>query len=109
VAGRVYSTPAVSERKSLVEDDLAPKISCESCHTASPHKEGKLNDHTDMVACQSCHIPEFARAHATEMTWDWSKAGKLKDGKPYIEKGEFGRPVYKSIKGEFSWEKNVVP
>ncbi|MFO7862197.1 MAG: tetrathionate reductase family octaheme c-type cytochrome [Desulfosalsimonas sp.] len=109
VAGRVYSTPAVSERKSLVEDDLAPKISCESCHTASPHKEGKLNDHTDMVACQSCHIPEFARAHATEMTWDWSKAGRLKDGKPYIEKGKFDRPVYKSIKGEFGWEKNVEP
>ncbi|MBS3756391.1 MAG: tetrathionate reductase family octaheme c-type cytochrome [Desulfobacterales bacterium] len=109
VSGRVYSTPAVSERKSLVEDDLAPKISCESCHTATPHKDDKINDHTDMVACQSCHIPEFARAHATEMTWDWSKAGRLKEGKPYIEKGKYDRPVYKSIKGTFTWEKDVVP
>ncbi len=109
VSGRVYSTPAVAERKSLVEDDLAPKISCESCHTATPHTEAKLNDHTDKVACQSCHIPEFARAHATQMSWDWSTAGKLKDGNPYQEKGEYGRPTYKSIKGDWTWEKNVTP
>ena len=109
VSGRVYSTPAVAERKSLVENDLAPKISCESCHTATPHKEVKLNDHTDMVACQSCHIPAFARAHSTQMSWDWSTAGKLKDGNPYQEKGEYDRPVYKSIKGNFTWQKDVVP
>ncbi len=110
IAGRVYSTPAVTHRKSLVESDLVPKIMCESCHTATPHKSGhKANDHTDRVACQSCHIPTFARAHATKMWWDWSTAGKLKDGNPYQEKGEWDRPVYKSIKGDFRWEKNVVP
>ncbi len=110
IAGRVYSTPASIDRKSLVEHDLVPKIMCESCHTASPHEIGdKMNDHTDRVACQSCHIPTFAREHPTKMWWDWSKAGKLKDGKPYQELGEFDRPVYKSIKGEFRWEKDVIP
>lgn len=110
IAGRVYSTPAVTHRKSLVESDLVPKIMCESCHTATPHKSGaKLNDHTDRVACQSCHIPTFARAHATMMWWDWSTAGKLKEGKPFIEKGEYDRPAYKSIKGNFTWDKNVTP
>ena len=110
IAGRVYSTPAVTHRKSLVESDLVPKIMCESCHTATPHKKGhKANDHTDRVACQSCHIPKFARAHATMMWWDWSTAGKLKDGKPYREKGEWDRPTYKSIKGTFKWDKNVTP
>lgn len=109
VSGRVYSTPAVSEPKSLVEDDLADKISCRSCHTQTPHGDKKLNDHTDTVSCQTCHIPEFAREHATQMTWDWSEAGKLKDGKPYIEKGKYDRPVYKSIKGEFTWKKDVEP
>jgi octaheme c-type cytochrome (tetrathionate reductase family) len=110
IAGRVYSTPAVTHRKSLVESDLVPKIMCESCHTATPHKDDhKANDHTDKVACQSCHIPEFARAHATMMWWDWSTAGKLKDGKPYREKGEWDRPTYKSIKGSFEWDKNVTP
>jgi hypothetical protein len=68
-----------------------------------------MNDHTDRVACQSCHIPKLARVNPTKMKWDWSKAGKLKDGKPYQEEGPYGKPTYKSIKGEFSWKKNVVP
>ena len=110
IAGRIYTNPAVEMRKSLIEDDLAPKITCVSCHSSEPHKTAsKMNDHTDVVSCQACHIPKFARVNPTMVWWDWSKAGKLKDGKPVIEEGEFGKPVYKSIKGEFKWEKNVVP
>lgn len=110
VAGRIYATPASMHRKSLIEDDLTPKIMCESCHSDQPHKAGlKPNDHTDKVACQSCHIPEFARANPTKMWWDWSKAGKLKDGKPYAEEGDFGKHSYRSIKGEMRWDKNVKP
>ena len=110
IAGRVYTTPAAENRKSLVQDDLAHKITCESCHTVQPHKyHDKMNDHTDKVACQSCHIPEFARVNPTKMSWDWSTAGKKKDGKPYEEKGPYGKPVYDSKKGNFIWEKNVRP
>ncbi|MFH2058714.1 MAG: tetrathionate reductase family octaheme c-type cytochrome [Pseudomonadota bacterium] len=110
IAGRIYTNPAVETRKSLIEDDLAPKITCVSCHSNEPHKnDSKMNDHTDVVSCQACHIPKFARVNPTKMWWDWSKAGKMKDGKPYIENGPFGKPIYKSIKGEFKWEKNVVP
>ncbi len=111
VAGRIYSNPAMMDRKSLVEHDLQPKIMCESCHTATPHKAGsKPNDHTDKVACQSCHIPEFARVHPTKMNWDWSTAGKKNaEGKPFAKKGELGKPVYDTKKGDFIWKKNVVP
>ncbi|WP_320172520.1 tetrathionate reductase family octaheme c-type cytochrome [Maridesulfovibrio sp.] len=112
IAGRIYSTPAATERKSLLEDDLGSKIMCESCHSARPHKSElgmKLNDHTDKVACQSCHIPTFARVLPTKMWWDWSKAGKKKDGKPYVVKDDMGKPVYMTKKGEMRWEKNVVP
>ena len=110
IAGRLYTRPAAAERKSLIEDDMASKITCESCHSNLPHKtDSKMNDHTDKVACQSCHIPEYARVNPTKMWWDWTKAGDLKDGKPYVVKGEFGKPTYKSIKGEFRWEKNVQP
>ena len=111
IAGRLYTRPAAAERKSLIEDDMASKITCESCHSSLPHKkaDSKMNDHTDKVSCQSCHIPEFARVNPTKMWWDWTKAGDLKDGKPYVTKGEFGKPTYKSIKGEFRWEKNVQP
>lgn len=110
IAGRIYSKPAFTERKSLIENDLTAKISCESCHSSTPHEAGhKANDHTDKVACQSCHIPEFARVLPTKMSWDWSKSGKLKDGKKYKEKGPLGTFDYMSIKGQMRWDKNVAP
>jgi octaheme c-type cytochrome (tetrathionate reductase family) len=110
IAGRVYTKPAATDRKSLIEDDLTTKITCESCHSSTPHKaDSKANDHTDKVACQSCHIPEFARVNPTKMSWDWSQSGKLKDGKPYKTKDEFGKHDYLSIKGQMKWAKNVKP
>jgi len=110
VAGRVYGTPASKTRKSLLEHDLEPKIMCESCHSDKPHRSSdKMNDHTDKVACQTCHVPEIAKVIPVQTWWDWSKAGKKKDGKPYSVDGPLGRPVYRSIKGENKWEKNVTP
>lgn len=110
IAGRVYTSPAATTRTSLVEDDMTSKITCESCHTHTPHKAGsKANDHTDKVACQSCHIPEFARVNPTKMSWDWSQAGKTKDGKKYKTKGAFGKYDYMSIKGQMKWAKDVKP
>ncbi len=56
-------------------------ISCLDCHDEKPHSEDhpllkKLNDHIHSLACQTCHIPTFAKAKPTLMFWDWSKAGK---------------------------------
>ena len=110
IAGRMYTAPAYTDRKSLIEDDLTAKITCESCHSATPHKSGsKANDHTDKVACQSCHIPTMARVNPTKMSWDWSKAGRKKNGKPYKTKDEFGKYDYMSIKGQMKWDKNIKP
>jgi octaheme c-type cytochrome (tetrathionate reductase family) len=110
IAGRVYTTPATEGRTSLIEDDLASKITCESCHGNQPHKtESKPNDHTDKVACQSCHIPAFARVNPTKMMWDWSTAGKKKNGKPFMVKDELGKPKYFTKKGDMRWAKNVKP
>ena len=86
--------------------------SCESCHGDVPHKtNAKLNDHTDKVACQTCHIPEFARGGvATKTWWDWSTAGKMgPDGKPLNIKDEHGHFSYMATKGDFKYEENVVP
>ena len=110
IAGRIYSNPAATERKSLLEDDQTSRIMCESCHSATPHKtNAKANDHTDKVACQACHIPEFARAKPTKMSWDWSTAGKKKDGKPFTVDGPYGKHSYDTKKGDFVWEMNVQP
>ena len=110
VAGRAYKTPAAEERISLIQDDQVARITCVSCHTDQPHESGhKANDHTDKVSCQACHIPTFARKVPTKMSWDWSTAGKKKDGKPLIEKGPLGKPSYDGRKGNFVWQKDVKP
>ncbi|WP_319773773.1 tetrathionate reductase family octaheme c-type cytochrome [Breoghania sp.] len=94
--------------------------SCESCHGTKPHPGNsiiatKLNHHTDRIACQTCHIPSFARGGvATKTAWDWSTGGKLKDGKPYHEENfvqSDGKHLhtYLSTKGDFEWGENVVP
>ncbi len=85
------------------------RATCEQCHEENPHKDELINEHTIKVACQTCHIPVYAKVNPTKMHWDWSTVGKLKDGKPYAEKDEDGNVTYLSIKGTFKWEKNVKP
>ena len=85
---------------------------CQSCHGQAPHKkEAKLNTHTAKVACQTCHIPAFARGDVpTKMSWDWSTAGKRdKDGKPLVIKNEEGHTTYIGTKGDFVYGENVRP
>jgi hypothetical protein len=43
------------------------------------------------------------------MLWDWSTAGKKKDGKPFLVKDELGKPSYFTKKGDMKWAKNVKP
>lgn len=88
------------------------RATCESCHGQTPHeRRSKLNDHTDRVACQTCHIPAFARgARMTKVRWDWSTAGRMTaDGKPFHEEGAHGYTTYTSKKGDFVWGADVPP
>lgn len=121
ISGSRYATivtdPHAAER---APGAAAAVAACDTCHTDSPHPATviglKLNDHTDRVACQSCHIPEFARGGiATKTLWDWSTAGQMNaEGKPYSEPGYTQAngtvlPGYASTKGSFTWAENVVP
>ncbi len=109
ISGRSYKLTEETDRRSLLDDDQIKRITCYSCHSEKPHKDGKLNDHTDKVACQTCHIPAFARKNSTKMRWDWSTAGKRdENGKPVVVMAD-GRSVYDGMKGDFRWEKNVKP
>lgn len=85
-------------------------VTCLDCHDAEPHEKKALNKHTDRVACQTCHIPEFARHYATKMSWDWSTS-KSPKGLTDEEKkiSENGHPVYNFMKGNFVYEKDVIP
>lgn len=80
-------------------------ISCAACHEEQPHKNKTLNDHIDAIACETCHIPTFAREEPTKTWWDWSTAGQDK----VVGPDEFGMQAYDKNKGDFTWDKNIVP
>jgi len=99
IKGKVYSLSSMNRNRS----------ECEQCHTSSPHEQSILNEHTYKVACQTCHIPIYAKVNATKTHWDWSTAGKLKNGEPYSEEDADGNHTYLSVKGSFVWGKNLKP
>lgn len=80
-------------------------IGCESCHDSAPHSNKRLNTHTASVACQTCHIPFFARNEPTKMNWDWSTAGS--DQPETVD--EYGKHTFMKKKGSFVWKKMVQP
>ena len=94
------------------KQDKRNPTTCQACHGQAPHKKiAKLNDHTDKVACQTCHIPRFARGSvATKMSWDWSTSGKrAPDGKPLVVKNADSHEIYNGKKGDFVLAENVIP
>jgi hypothetical protein len=71
--------------------DLDKPLECASsgCHDASPHDSSELNKHTARVACQTCHIPVYAKnandsdaTEATEVDRNW-QAGSHSSTPPY--------------------------
>lgn len=113
VAGSRYA-PNVSDTQGI---DIPGKTdgaraSCQSCHGDAPHLEdARLNDHTDKLACQTCHIPEYSRGdYASKEWWDWSTAGQLgADNTPLSKADARDHEIYNSKKGDFRWEENVIP
>ncbi|MEN8214152.1 MAG: tetrathionate reductase family octaheme c-type cytochrome [Pseudomonadota bacterium] len=94
-------------------DDYS-RATCESCHGSTPHPatvNNKINDHTDKIACATCHIPTYARGGIPSKTWwDWSTAGKKDaDGKPIKLKNKQGKVTYVTKKGDFKWGENLQP
>lgn len=110
-SGSRYAATAKDKHGFDLPKDDHNRATCESCHGFVPHKEAKINNHTAKVACQTCHIPEFARGGiATKILWDWSTAGrKGTDGKPLFIKDEHGHLSYSAEKGDFKYGENVRP
>lgn len=102
IPGRIYNGEA--------------RVLCEDCHSGdqAPHQDSALSDalnqHTENLACQTCHIPAFARGQATKMSWDWSVAGdRDENGKYVVRKDDSGHVVYDGRKGAFTVGDNVTP
>ncbi|WP_428240746.1 tetrathionate reductase family octaheme c-type cytochrome [Gynuella sp.] len=87
------------------------RATCVSCHGDRPMQDERLNNHTDRVACQTCHIPAYARGGvATKTFWDWSKAGERnRRRKPIVEYDEAGRVTYASQKGAMQYGETLRP
>ena len=114
VPGSRYAPTAQDKGAAQIRGKIEKRnpTTCQACHGQAPHKKiAKLNDHTDKIACQTCHIPAFARGGVpTKMSWDWSTAGKMgPDGKPLTIKDAKGHPIYTAAKGDFVLGENVVP
>lgn len=76
-------------------------LSCADCHRGQVHADARVETHLARVACQTCHIPTFARRIPTKMTWDWSQAGdasRADDTHHYLK-----------IKGAFTYERDLNP
>jgi octaheme c-type cytochrome (tetrathionate reductase family) len=76
-------------------------VACTGCHADPEHRDARIDTHLRSVACQTCHVPTYARRIPTKATWDWSKAGdatRKEDPHGYLK-----------IKGEFTYEQDVLP
>lgn len=119
-AGSRYNTKARDDKGVGQPGAARSTASCQSCHDNDPHpaniKGLKLNDHTDKVACQTCHIPEYARGGVpTKSFWDWSTAGRMDENGKVIKEHNYTSSTgehyhtYLSTKGDFDYEENAKP
>ncbi|OYT11840.1 MAG: cytochrome C [Bacteroidetes bacterium 4572_112] len=102
ISGNVYTVSTSNKNRST----------CTQCHTTTPHKSVTLNNHFAQIACQTCHIPTYAKVNPTQVDWDWSTAGKLREGEPYHEEREISKDSiwkYGSKHGTGIYAKNLEP
>jgi len=98
--GKLYTLSSANEGR----------LSCTECHEGDVHQNNMLNRHNNKIACQTCHIPEYAKGVSTKMSWDWSTAGRVKaDGSKITEHDSLGNATYKSAKGTYKWAAHVIP
>ena len=98
--GRYYGLSSTNQRRAL----------CEDCHTAYPHTDDLVNEHTLKVSCKTCHIPTYAKVNPTKMSWDWSTATtQLENGEAISIYNADGEQIYFTDKGTFTWQQDAIP
>lgn len=118
-AGSHYDMMATDLEGTGKPGERRQSASCESCHGLEPHSKTevtglKLNHHVERVACETCHIPEYAKGGvATKTFWDWSqvdKTGKKGEGiEDYVQGDGKHRHGYLKHKGVFEYGEDVQP
>jgi octaheme c-type cytochrome (tetrathionate reductase family) len=93
-----------------ISSENKDRATCEQCHGNTPHNNQIINEHDLRIACQTCHIPYYAKANSTKMIWDWSTAGEVDEkGNPKHWNDQDGNHKYLGIKGTFIWDDHVEP
>lgn len=82
-----------------VNETPGEELKCANCHTTAPHDQAILNMHTNRVACETCHIPTFARTQATDMFRDWRKNHFIKKKGIY----DVNMKLEKNVVPEYRW------
>ena len=95
---------------SMTAPALEGRVQCEQCHGATPHGVvgmlgQHLDDHVRTIACETCHIPAFARTSPTLLRQDFSAAGQDRPE----ELDRYGMPTYDRRFGTLTWGMNQVP
>ncbi len=116
VPGSRYAPTAVDKDAAQMRGMTGERnpATCQSCHGQKPHKgeqAARLDNHSRVLACQTCHVPAMARGGvSTMLSWDWSTAGKRDEkGKPLSIRDDLGNPIYKGHKGTATFGDNVRP
>ncbi len=66
------SNHKISGRGIDLRQTEAPAPTCNACHGNTPHANVTLNRHAQgQLSCQVCHIREYAKGGATEISRDW--------------------------------------
>jgi octaheme c-type cytochrome (tetrathionate reductase family) len=97
------------------ENEVGPEhlvhATCTSCHDQDDvHDSPTLTQHTERIACQTCHIPQYGRAGPEMVHWDWSEAGRTNaDGSPVVERDDAGLLTYHGHYGAFAWDEHITP
>ncbi len=83
-------------------DEGVAMRACTDCHNPQSDHPQDIRRHLDKVACQSCHIPAYARAVSTDMLRDYRSSEVNARGlyEPTITRGSNVIPVYAFWNGE---------
>ncbi|RQV94600.1 MAG: tetrathionate reductase family octaheme c-type cytochrome, partial [Calditrichaeota bacterium] len=95
----------IKGRSMAIITDESNRVLCTDCHESNVHDNEKLNTHSEKIACQTCHIPVYAKAKPTKIYWDWSTSGSDKKA----PKDKFGLATYSKEKGDFVWDVKIKP
>ncbi len=64
------------QRRLEKDQGIRQATGCRACHTDNPHSLDQLNQHAELISCQTCHIPAAGRTRPVIIGWNWLLAGK---------------------------------